>query len=132
MRIFVILFLLSITILVQLSPQEYVTDINGFNWVNWTLETRQTFLLGFTLGTYTSQQVFINMQILTYEDYKSVEKYLLNNHTVQDLILEIEQFYAETQRFDYPLYYVVYARNAWKNRSSFPEWSEIIKNSLWR
>jgi hypothetical protein len=93
-------------------------EINGEEFLNFNYYIQLSFVQGYMLGSYTV------LQRLAYDYGLDLELMSLHGDTDETILKEICEFYLNTQRYEYPVYVVIYIRNAWKYKD-IPPWDEV-------
>jgi hypothetical protein len=119
----IVIFILMIAIVVSLQAQS-VRDFNGYDWMGMTSMEKQSFCLGYMLGTdnyrllveevpnYESEE----LQQFSYDIYN----WLTFPGTTSDMVKLIDRFYTEhSEVLDFPVQEVIlfiYEKDWWTER----------------
>lgn len=108
-KVFVVLFLF---VAVFGFSQEYVEELDGFDWVNWSVQQRQSYIQGF-LSAYSSviiryyDEAEMEGRIVSEEEYRFVEEYFLFNVNIGQIFERVDSFYSSYDNRRYPVIQVI-------------------------
>lgn len=124
MKKFLIVILLLVSIL-GLVIAEGVEDIDGFDWVTWSVDQKIGYLLGF-YSAYSSlweRMVLENEIDVTQENQEMLEEYFYIPMTVEELGIKIDDYYSDYDNRKSELYMVVmfFAGKDYWNSGEFQE-----------
>ena len=101
----------------SLQAQTYT----GKSWIVWSQEKKVAFIDGMMLGVDVTQGR-LAMSGLYMPEAIFYQLYLLDD--VSTLVEEVDSFYEQTGRYDYPIFAALYMRNVWKAGGELPPWDE--------
>jgi hypothetical protein len=97
------------------SGETLLTSYNGHDWQLWNDTTKLTFIQGFMLGSY------IVVKAVHEQLGQDFSAFYFSGELDQDILEEIGRWYQRTERYDYPIYFVIYIRN---RTGEFPPWQD--------
>lgn len=92
--------------------QDYVEDLNGFDWVNWSMEERNTYVQGF-LSAYSSvimryyDEASSENRTVTDEEAQFVEEYFYFNVNIGQILERVDSFYSAYDNRRYSIIQVI-------------------------
>lgn len=105
--------------------QDYIEDMDGFDWVQMTWGERAAYVQGF-YAAYSSLAERSVMEaggydMLTEEDMSFIDEYFFIDITVGEMVQRLTEFYSDYNNRKYPLYVVLmtYAGKDYWSTSDF-------------
>ena len=117
---FALLFVLTSTLAFS-GPS---VNLNGYDWEGWTYREKLTFIEGVFMGLYVSTRMLLDRGDIQPYQFFSVIDMVTDTYLIEDIVAEVELFYARTGRRDYPIGVAVLLR---KRLGNIPPWQGYIK-----
>lgn len=119
----IILIILLLCIVIFSSFPLDLRTLNGTNWFSWSPIRQVGYVQGALCEGFRITQMAILSNIIY--DVNVLLKFRIDSDIIDiEICNEISSFYQVTERYDYPIYIVIYIRNSWKSIEYFPPWSE--------
>jgi hypothetical protein len=122
--LFLLGFLLLPAFLFAAPEPKPINAFNGVDWRAWSYQTRYTFVIGFLVGAYATQQGAGNMGFLSYAEVEQLQLTLPRRTTVARIVSELDGFYAREDPH-IPLTMALVMRND----RGVPPWSVLSKST---
>jgi hypothetical protein len=125
-NIFVAFFLLLTVVNLFSQSQVSILDLNGNDWVVWSVNQKKVWIAGFLTSHYS---IMIAMDELDFTKEKPDWYNWLNlSDTLENIITAMDKFYNMDKKYlEYPIWnaiYIVFDREWWGKSSPTPEKTE--------
>lgn len=110
MRKFLVLLFLSVSFI--LPAQQYVEDINGFDWINWSNDEKMVYIQGF-MSAYSSitmryyDEAAVAEEEVSKQEQEWLREYFFFQPTIGQIFDRINDFYSSYDNRSYDLIQVM-------------------------